>query len=91
MHFIVPDICNQNGCLISVTLQRFKYRSNPNGATLYTETPETLKLIETLFIIESTPSKVLHIILHLLSVFYCQFVVILAWVCHIEEVVPLFV
>ena len=49
MHFIVPDICNQNGCLISVTLQRFKYRSNPNGATLYTETSETLKLIETPF------------------------------------------
>ena len=49
MHFIVQDICNQNECLISVTLKGFKYRPNPNGATLYTETPETLKLIDTPF------------------------------------------
>ena len=48
MH-LVPDIGNKNGCLILVTLQRFKYRTNPNGATLYTETSETLKLIETHF------------------------------------------
>ena len=40
---IVPDICNQNGCLISVTLQWFKYLANPNGATLYTEKSQTLK------------------------------------------------
>ena len=49
MHFTVSDICNQNGCLISVTLRRFKYRTNTNGATLYTETSETLKMIETHF------------------------------------------
>ena len=49
MHFTVPDICNQDGCLISLTLQRFKYRTNTNGATLYTETSETLKMIETHF------------------------------------------
>ena len=91
MHFTVPDICNQNGSLILVTLQKFKYRTNPNGAILYTETSETLKLIETHFIIAGTSLKVLHIIVHLLSVFYCQFVVILAWLCHIEDVVPLLV
>ena len=49
MHFTIPDICNQNGCLILVTLQKFKYRTNPNGAILYTETSETLKMIETHF------------------------------------------
>ena len=87
MHFTVPDICNQKGCLISVTLQKFKYRTNPNGATLYTETSEKLKN----FIIAGTHSKLLHLIVQLLSVFYCQFVVILAWLCHIEEVVPLLV
>ena len=87
MHFTVTDICNQNGCLILVTLQRFKYRTNQNGATLYTETSETLKK----FIIAGTPSKVLQLLVHLLSVFNCQFVVILAWVCHIEDVVPLLV
>ena len=87
MHFTVPDICNQNGCLILVTLQKFKYYTNPNGATLYTKTSETLKN----FIIAGTPSKVLHLIVQLLSVLYCQFVVILAWLCHIEDVVPLLV
>ena len=87
MHFTVPDICNQNGCLISVTLQKFKYRTNPNGSTLYTKTSQTLKI----FIIAGTPSKVLHLIVQLLSVLYCQFVVILAWLYHIEDVVPLLV
>ena len=87
MHFTVPDICNQNGCLILVTLQKFKYSTNPNVATLYSETSETLKH----FIIAGAPSKVLHLFVQLLSVFYCQFVVILAWLCHIEEVVPLIV
>ena len=61
MHFTVPDICNQNGCLILVTLQRFKYRTNPNGATLYTKMSETLKI----FIIAGTPSKVVHLMVHL--------------------------
>ena len=37
MHFTVPDICNQNGCSILVTLQWFQYSTNPNGATLHTE------------------------------------------------------
>ena len=37
MYFIIPDICNQNGCFILVTLQWFKYSANPNGSTLYTE------------------------------------------------------
>ena len=32
-----------NVCLISVTLQMFKHRTNPNGATLYTEESQTLK------------------------------------------------
>ena len=43
MHFIVPDICNQNECFISVTPQWFKYSTNPNGATLYTEKSHTFK------------------------------------------------
>ena len=43
MHFIVPDICNQYGCLILVTLQWFKYSTNPNGSTLYTEKSQTFK------------------------------------------------
>ena len=43
MHFIVPDICNQNGCFILVTLQWFKYSTNPNGSTLYTEKSQTFK------------------------------------------------
>ena len=72
---------------MSVTLQKFKYRTNPNGATLYTKTSETLNK----FITAGTPSKVLHLIVQLLLVFYCQFVVILAWLCHIEDVVPLLV
>ena len=91
MHFIVPGICNQNVCLILVTLQMFKYRTNPNGATLYTEKSQTIKMIETHFycfypimtgskIISGYPSKVWHLILQL---FYCQFVVILARLCHI--------
>ena len=45
-------------------------------------------------IIVSYPSKVWHLILQLLSVFYCQFVVILARICPIcaffvEETDPL--
>ena len=36
MHFIVPDICNQNEYFILVTLQWFKYSTNPNVSTLYT-------------------------------------------------------
>ena len=43
MHFIVPDICNQNGCFILVTLQWFTYRTNPNDSTLYTEKSQTFK------------------------------------------------
>ena len=43
MRFIVPDICNQDGCFISVTLQWLKYWTNPNGATLYTEESQKLK------------------------------------------------
>ena len=43
MHFIVPDICNQNGCFILVMLQWFKYSTNPNGSTLYTEKSQTFK------------------------------------------------
>ena len=43
MRFIVPDICNQDGCFISVSFQRFKYRTNPNGAALYTEKSQKLK------------------------------------------------
>ena len=43
MHFIVPDIWNQKGCFISVMLQWFKYSTNPNGATLYTEKSHTFK------------------------------------------------
>ena len=43
MYFIVLDICNQNGCLNLVMLQWFKYRTNPNGATLYTEKSQTFK------------------------------------------------
>ena len=89
MHFTIPDICNQNGCLILVTLQKFKYRTNPNVATLYSKTSETETLKH--FIVAGPHSKVLHLIVQLLSVFYCQFVVILAWLCHIEEVVPLIV
>ena len=68
MHFIVPVICNQNGCFILVTLQWFKYSANPNGSTLYTEKSQTLKMIETHFyrlhsvmtgskIIAGSPSK----------------------------------
>ena len=41
MHFIVPDICNRNGCFIVVTLQWSKYSANPNGSTLYTEKSQT--------------------------------------------------
>ena len=69
MYFMVPDIFNQNGCFISVTLQWFKYSTNLNGATLYTEKSHTLKMIETHFyrlysimtgskIIAGSPSKV---------------------------------
>ena len=43
MYFIVPDICNQNRCFILVTLQWFKYSTNPNGSTLYTEKSRTFK------------------------------------------------
>ena len=43
MHFIVPDFCNQNWCFILVTLQWFKYSTNPNGSTLYTEKSHTFK------------------------------------------------
>ena len=43
MHFIVPDICNQNGCFILVMFQWFKYSTNPNGWTLYTEKSQTFK------------------------------------------------
>ena len=43
MHFIVTDICNQNGCFILVTLQWFKYSTNPNGSPLYTEKSQTFK------------------------------------------------
>ena len=43
MHFIVPDICNQNGCFILVTLKWFKYSTDPNGSTLYTEKSQTFK------------------------------------------------
>ena len=43
MYFIVPDICNQNGCFILVTLQWFEYSTNPNGSTLYTEKSRTFK------------------------------------------------
>ena len=43
MHVIVPDICNENGCLILVTLQWFKYRTNPNSATPYTEVTNVQK------------------------------------------------
>ena len=77
MHFIVSDICNQNGCFILVTLQWFKYSANPNGSTLYTEKSQTLKMIETHFyrlysimtgskIIAGSPSKTWHLILKLL-------------------------
>ena len=51
MYFIVPDICNQNGCFISVTLQWFKYSANPNGPTLYTDKSHIRsKMIETHFL-----------------------------------------
>ena len=43
MHFIVPDICNKNGCFILVTLQCFKYSTNPNGSSHFTEKSQTLK------------------------------------------------
>ena len=45
MHFIILDICNQNECLISVTLHWLKYITctRPNGATLYTEKSQTFK------------------------------------------------
>ena len=43
MHFIVPDICNQNGCFILVTLRCFKYSTYPDGSTLYTEKSQTFK------------------------------------------------
>ena len=43
MHFIVPDFCNISGCFILVTLQWFKYSTNPNGSTLYTEKSQTFK------------------------------------------------
>ena len=43
MHFIVPDTCNQIVCFILVTLQWFKYSTNPNGSTLYTEKSQTFK------------------------------------------------
>ena len=43
MHFIVPDICNQIGCFILVTLQWFKYSIYPNGSSLYTEKSHTFK------------------------------------------------
>ena len=43
MHFIVPDICNQNGCFILVTVQWFKYSTDQNGSTLYTEKSQTFK------------------------------------------------
>ena len=43
MHFIVPDSCNQNGCFILVKFQLFKYSTNPNGWTLYTEKSQTFK------------------------------------------------
>ena len=49
MHFIVPDICNQNGCFILVTPQWFKYSTNPNGSTLYTEKSQRSKMIEAHF------------------------------------------
>ena len=68
MHFIVQDICNQNGFFFIVTLQWFKYSANPNGSTLYTEKSQTFKMIETHFyrlysimtgsqIIAGSPSK----------------------------------
>ena len=43
MHFIVPDICNQNEGFTLVTLQWFKYSTNPNGSTLYTEKSQTFE------------------------------------------------
>ena len=43
MHFIVPDFCNQNECLIKTTLQRLKYSTCPNGTTLCTEKSQTFK------------------------------------------------
>ena len=36
MHFIVPDIGNQNVCLVEAMLQWFKYSSVQNSLTLYT-------------------------------------------------------
>ena len=43
MHFIVPDIYNQNVCFILVTLQWFKYSICPNGSALYTEKSQAFK------------------------------------------------
>ena len=43
MHFIVPDICNPNGCLILVTLQWLTYSTYPKGATVCTEKSQTFK------------------------------------------------
>ena len=40
---MVPDTCNQYGCLILVTLQWFMYSTYPKGATLYTEKSQTFK------------------------------------------------
>ena len=41
MHSVVPDICNTNGCLISVTLQWLKYSTSHNSATHYTKKGHT--------------------------------------------------
>ena len=44
MHFIVPDISNQNECSIKDTLQWLKYSTGPNGATPNTEKSQTFKI-----------------------------------------------
>ena len=93
MYFIVPDICNQNGCFILVTLQWFKYSANPEGSTLYTEKSQTSKMFETHFyrlysiMTGSKSSLVLPLKMApnfeaVLSVLL-QFVVKFARVCHI--------
>ena len=43
MHFIVQDICNQNACLILVTLQWLNNSTVPNGVTIFTEKSKTFK------------------------------------------------
>ena len=44
MQIIVPDICNQNWCLIQAAHQWLKYSTVPNGLMLYIEKSQEFKI-----------------------------------------------